>query len=472
MNTKHFTFFFICLLLCLFFAAGVPAQTVSLSPATVSSPSQGQQFTVSLTIEGGRNVSGYQATVVFDSSALKYVKSSQGSYLPAGAFVVPAKATATTVTLASAGASSASSSDGTLATLTFEVRSVKASTLTLSGVTLSDTAAKITTPATKGAKIVPAIGSGPDVNGDCVVNIGDLVLVAASLGETGSHASDVNGDQMVNIGDLVLVANALGTNPCEVKHTELPPGMVSIPAGEFQMGSNDGENDEQPVHTVSVDAFFMDEHETTNLEYKKFVLANPRWGKDRIDGRFHNGRYLHHWNGNNYPNGKANHPVDVSWYAAMAYAGWVGKRLPTEAEWEYAARGGLVGKKYPWGDVIDSGRANYSEGGSKDTTAVGKYPPNGYGLYDMAGNVWEWCLDEYNKDFYFSSPRENPLSGANTVDWIISNFTGVNPDTRRVIRSGSWSTLPGTTNVRVANRSWAGVQHTDGGIGFRCVRDQ
>ena len=125
-----------------------------------------------------------------------------------------------------------------------------------------------------------------------------------------------------------------------------PAGMVSIPAGEFEMGSNDPEagNDEQPVHTVSVDAFFMDEHEVTNLEYKKFVLANPRWGKDRIEKRFHNGNYLKHWNANNYPSGKSNHPVVyVSWYAAMAYAGWVEKRLPTEAEWEYAARGWVGG---------------------------------------------------------------------------------------------------------------------------------
>ena len=129
-----------------------------------------------------------------------------------------------------------------------------------------------------------------------------------------------------------------------------PQGMVSIPAGEFQMGSNDpeAENDEQPVHTVYVDAFFMDQHEVTNLEYQEFLLANPEWQRDKIDSKFHNGDYLKLWRGirgNDYPKGKADHPVVyVSWYAAMAYADWVGKRLPTEAEWEYAARGGLVGK--------------------------------------------------------------------------------------------------------------------------------
>ena len=251
-----------------------------------------------------------------------------------------------------------------------------------------------------------------------------------------------------------------------------PKGMVSIPAGEFQMGSNapETDNDEQPVHAVYIDAFFMDEHEVTNLEYKEFVRANPRWGKDRIDSRFHNGNYLKHWNGNDYPSGKANHPVVyVSWYAAVAYAKWVEKRLPTEAEWEYAARGGLVGKKYPWrGDVIDSGKANYADSGIGDSTPVGRYPPNGYGLYDMAGNVWEWCLDEYNKDFYFISPRENPLSGANSVDWVINNFTSVK--TSRVLRGGSWNSNP--KNLRVANRSGDSPTKPINSYGFRCARSQ
>ena len=219
----------------------------------------------------------------------------------------------------------------------------------------------------------------------------------------------------------------------------VPEGMALDSRGRVSDGQRRrGRNDEQPVHTVYVDAFFMDEHEVTNLEYKRFVLANPRWGKDRIDRQFHDGRYLRHWNGDNYPNGQGNHPVIyVNWYAAMAYAGWVEKRLPTEAEWERAARGGLEGKKYPWGNVIDPGRANYDRN-VDDTTPVKGYPHNGYGLYDMAGNVWEWCLDEYDENFYDRSPRENPLSGANNVEWIINNFTGVKSN--RVLRGGSWST--------------------------------
>ena len=261
-----------------------------------------------------------------------------------------------------------------------------------------------------------------------------------------------------------------------------PDGMVLIPAGEFQMGSNDPEarNEERPVHTVFVDAFFIDKYEVTNAQYQKFVLANPSWQKDKIDRTFNLAKeekypphsirdtYLRDWHGNHYPDGRANHPVtNVSWYAAMAYARWVGKRLPTEAEWEYAARGGFSDKKYPWGDVIDPKKANYGYNPER-TTAVGKYPPNGYGLYDMAGNVWEWCLDEYNKDFYFSSPRENPLAGGKTIDWLISNFTGVRTD--RLLRGGSWHNFP--MLVGVADRNWRPPVALDSGFGFRCARSQ
>ena len=251
-----------------------------------------------------------------------------------------------------------------------------------------------------------------------------------------------------------------------------PKGMVTIPAGEFEMGSNDAEadNDEQPVRTVYVDAFYMDETEVTNMQYKEFLLDNPRWQKGRVNAKFANASYLKLWNGNNYPNGKGNHPVVyVSWYAAMAYAEWSDKRLPTEAEWEYAARGGLKGKKYPNGNTITPRDANYGKN-VKDTTPVEKYPKNGYKLFDMAGNVWEWCLDAYDAEFYFTFPRDgvarNPLSGANSVEWLMDNFANVKFN--RVLRGGSW--LGTELSVRVAFRSRTVPSSAGSTNGFRCAR--
>ena len=259
----------------------------------------------------------------------------------------------------------------------------------------------------------------------------------------------------------------------EVQPVTVPEGMVLIPAGTFEMGSNDAEadDDEQPVHTVHLDAFYMDKHEVTNAQFKAFVDANPRWQKTRIDKRFYIGNYLEHWSGNNYPSGKANHPVVyVSWYAAMAYAEWAGKRLPTEAEWEYAARGGVDGLKYPLGNTISTRQANYNSHVG-DTTAVGRYAANGYDLYDMAGNVWEWCLDEYDADFYaVSHDSRNPIAGGQTIQWILDNFTSIPPTKSfRVLRGGSWDVV--AQGLRVANRGGdtpVGTPHT---LGFRCARD-
>ena len=271
------------------------------------------------------------------------------------------------------------------------------------------------------------------------------------------------------------VKSPAGTT-AEAEDTPAPPpdGMVLIPAGEFDMGSNDAEagNDEQPVRRVYVDAFYMDETEVTNLQFKEFLLENPRWQKGRVNAQFADTNYLSSWNGNNYPQGKANHPVVyVSWYAAMAYSEWADKRLPTEAEWEYAARGGLKGKKYPNGNTITARDANFGRNVG-NTTPVGRYAANGYGLYDMAGNVWEWCLDEYDSEFYFTFPRNgvarNPLSGANSINWILDNYTQIKSS--RVLRGGSW--FNPATYVRAAARYNYAPSATFHffGLGFRCAR--
>ena len=244
--------------------------------------------------------------------------------------------------------------------------------------------------------------------------------------------------------------------------------IYSIPSGEFEMGSDTGDADEKPVHTVYVDQFFMNNHLVTNADFKKFVNANPEWQKDSIPEKYHDGNYLAHWDKNDYPKSHANHPVVyVSWYAAMAYAEWAGKRLPTEAEWECAARGGLVGKKYPWGDTADTTRVGMQMWGAPPrTTHVGTYPPNGYKLYDMTGNVWQWCLDSYDAAFYTNSPQRNPIAGAADLQALTTDFSNVG--TPRVLRGGAWTEDPRIP--RVADRDKADPAQTFSLVGFRCVR--
>ena len=266
-------------------------------------------------------------------------------------------------------------------------------------------------------------------------------------------------------GDLLVVVNAkqqlsktiLGNDDAE---------MMLIPAGEFLMGS-DGEgarDDEKPVHLVYLDAFYMDKYPVTNAQYKVFVDANPEWRKEGFSPEYLSKFYLYDWDRNIFPSGKANHPiVSVNWYAAMAYAKWAGKRLPTEAEWEKAARGGLVVQKYPWGNSIDSSKANYGKN-VRDTTPVGSYPANGYGLYDMAGNVYEWCLDGYDANIYTGAPRKNPIFNENRK-LIIENITYNNC---RVRRGGSCIDL--SQHIRVSSRHKSNASMMSPWGGFRCAK--
>ena len=230
------------------------------------------------------------------------------------------------------------------------------------------------------------------------------------------------------------------------------------------MGSNEVTG-AMPRHTVHLDEFYIDAYEVTNAQFKAFIEANPEWSKDNIPSAYHNGNYLRLWAGNDYPRGKANHPVVyVSWYAAMAYAKWKGKRLPTEAEWEKAARGGMTGRRYVWGNSRHPGKANYGYYG-KHTRPVGSYLPNGYGLHDMGGNVWELCLDQYDRNFYSRSPKENPVAGVPDIEALMADFTSV--QTRRVSRGGSWST-PGP--ARAATRGNDKPTNTNSWLGFRCAK--
>ena len=186
--------------------------TVSITPTSVASPAIGQKLEFRLNITGGKAVAGYQASVQFDTTALRFVSGANGTYLPADSFFVKPKVEGNLVRLNAASLAGESNGDGTLTTLTFEVLAVKASTLTLSDVLLSNSAGVTSVPHVENAEITESTRLKEDVNGDGVVNIADLVLVAGALNKTGQKHADVNGDGVVNIADLVLVAGALNTS--------------------------------------------------------------------------------------------------------------------------------------------------------------------------------------------------------------------------------------------------------------------
>ena len=192
--------------------ASVTDATLSISPSSIASPAIGQQLEFTLDIVDGEAVTGYQATVQFDTTALRYVSSSNGDFLPAGAFFVQPVVEVNLVKLNAASLAGESNGDGTLATLAFEVIAAKASALTLSDVLLTDNAGIAYIPSVENAEITEPTGLKGDVNADGIVNIQDLVLVAGRLGQSDTNSADVNGDGIVNIQDLVLVAGALGTS--------------------------------------------------------------------------------------------------------------------------------------------------------------------------------------------------------------------------------------------------------------------
>ena len=259
--------------------------------------------------------------------------------------------------------------------------------------------------------------------------------------------------------------------------------MVLINGGNFRMGTESGMPFEAPVHEVEVASFYIDQHEVTVAEFRKFVdstgyqtdaerfgwsgVFNMETGAwEKVDGA--------NWRQPEGPpsTAKIDEPVcQVSWNDAAAFAKWAGKRLPTEAEFEYAARGGLVGKTYAWGDELrPNGKpaANWWQGvfpdrnthedGFLSRAPVMSFPANGYAVYDMTGNVWEWCVDRFDEDYYQRSPAKDP--------------TGPDSGEDRVIRGGSFLCAENyCSNYRVAGRSFATPDSGLNNLGFRCVRD-
>jgi len=229
---------------------------------------------------------------------------------------------------------------------------------------------------------------------------------------------------------------------------DLLPELALIPSGDFIMGSDESDDDERPAHKVYLDDFLIAVHPVTQREYERFVhdtghrapaiyelpLVVTAGGPERERAFRANGQpYV--WLDSEAPKDRLDHPVTlVRWEDASAYCAWLSDaagrivRLPTEAEWERAARGGLEGKRYPWGDSLDRDVANHmSDSSSRQphgTSRCRTYSPNGYGLFDMAGNVWEWVYDWYDARYYGTAGARNPA--------------GPPVGHLRLVRGGSW----------------------------------
>lgn len=244
----------------------------------------------------------------------------------------------------------------------------------------------------------------------------------------------------------------------EVKNIQpLQTEMVVIPGGSFYRGSKDGNRDEMPRHLITLNSFAIDIHPVTNEQFVRFleVMGGEKDSNHQDIIRMRDSRIKRTGGKLSIESGYSKHPVvGVTWYGAIAYAMWVGKRLPSECEWEIASKGGLENVLYPNGDDIEKTQANFF---SADTTAVMSYAPNSYGLYDMAGNVYEWCHDWYGYNYYELSVQEpenpkGPLQGV-----------------YRVLRGGCWKSLK--EDLRCSRRHRNNPGTVNGTYGFRCAAD-
>jgi formylglycine-generating enzyme len=358
-----------------------------------------------------------------------------------------------------------------------------------------------------------------------------VFLFAARLGlqKRATQANDKSAPAMTTSTAGKFLPTVPNTNP---ERKETPEGMVWIPGGEFSMGAQDPPGmdevgmkatlDSRPIHRVYVDSFWMDQTDVTNAEFAKFVKAtgyvtvaerapsaeefpgappenlvagsvvfSPPNHEVPLDNHFQWWSYVKgaNWRHPEGPKsnlaGKENYPVvHVAFEDAQAYTKWAGKRLPTEAEWEFAARGGLSGKPFVWGDKFrPDGKwmANTFEGHFpvKDTgedghigiSAVKTFPANGYGLYDMAGNVWQWVSDWYRADYYAQLAASNEV--AKNPQGPTQSLDPDEPrEPKRVMRGGSFlCTDQYCSRYMVGTRGKGEVSTGTNHLGFRCVKD-
>jgi formylglycine-generating enzyme required for sulfatase activity len=237
-----------------------------------------------------------------------------------------------------------------------------------------------------------------------------------------------------------------------------PEGMVLVPGGAFIMGTEEGRANERPVHQVTLSPYFIDRVPVTSVQYRACVAAGGCDPPASV-ASLTRPDYYDNPAFDDYP------VVYVDWFRAYDYCFWAGKRLPTEAEWEKAARGD-DGRLWPWENGLDPTRANTREGGAGDTTAVGSYSEGAspYDVLDMAGNVWEWVADRYDSEYYSASPQEDPPGPSSGIRYVLRGGSFL-LDIHYARSTYRFFVLPGTSNYDFGFRCVCSVERG------RCERD-